>query len=68
MEDLYFYIFLASAFVFGLLIMGIAVWYFGFKRIDQDDGPGYSVVISNRLFKVQNQLMNCLEIKKVCYI
>jgi len=39
MEDLLLYVFLALAFVLGLLIIGIAVWYFGFKRIDQDDGP-----------------------------
>ena len=52
MVDFYFIIFLTLAVILGLIIIGVAIWYFGFKRRDEDVGPGYTVAMSNRLFKV----------------
>ena len=52
MEDFYFPIFLTLAVVLGFIIIGVAIWYFGFRRRDEEEGPSYTVAISNRLFKV----------------
>lgn len=51
MEDFYFPIFFSLAVVLGLIIISVAIWYFGFKRRDEEEGPSYTVAISNRLFK-----------------
>ena len=58
MADYHWITFLATGIVFGLIIIGVAIWYFCWylvRRGDQEDGPGYTVAISNRLFKVGSQ-------------
>jgi hypothetical protein len=35
-----------------LLIIGLAVWYCCFCKESAHEGPGYTVAMSNRLFKV----------------
>jgi len=54
MADYHWITFLATGIVFGIIIIGVAIWYFCWylvRRGDQEDGPGYTVAISNRLFK-----------------
>ena len=50
MDDFILWIIIPGAVM--LLIMGLAVWYCCYKKDDEHDGPGYTVAMSNRLFKV----------------
>ena len=50
MDDFILWIIIPGAVM--LLIMGLAVWYCCYKKDEESEGPGYTVAMSNRLFKV----------------
>ena len=54
--------------VFMLLIIGLIVWYFCFKRGDQNNegGQGYTVAMSNRLFKVYFNTLSIINLIRHC--
>ena len=55
MEDTNIIVGLVIAALFMVLIIGGGVWYLCCSKHEPNDGPDYTVAISNRLFKVSQK-------------